>query len=51
MKLLVVSSTGGHLTDLVTLLADWGDAGSPADLNGDGVVGLGDLLILLSNWT
>jgi hypothetical protein len=36
--------------DLSLLLAYWGDAGSKADLNGDGVVGGPDLAIILGNW-
>ncbi|MHC4415912.1 MAG: hypothetical protein ACYS0G_11570 [Planctomycetota bacterium] len=32
------------------LLADWGKTGSPYDLNGDGTVGIQDLLALLRNW-
>ena len=30
--------------------AAWGHRDSPADLNGDGIVGAADLLILLVNW-
>ncbi|MEE8153454.1 MAG: DUF3466 family protein [Phycisphaerales bacterium] len=37
-------------TDLLILLAEWGQRDSPADLNGDGIVGAADLLILLVNW-
>ena len=36
--------------DLLALLADWGEADSPADLNNDGIVNVFDLLILLQNW-
>ena len=36
--------------DLIILLEQWGDTGSPADFDGDGVVGLGDLLLLLTHW-
>lgn len=35
--------------DLLTLLGQWGTAGS-ADFDGSGEVGTGDLLILLANW-
>jgi hypothetical protein len=35
--------------DLLTLLAAWGGDG-PADLNGDGVVDVFDLLALLEAW-
>ena len=37
-------------SDVLILLAEWGQRDSPADLNGDGIVGAGDLLILLMNW-
>ena len=30
--------------------AAWGQCESPADLNGDGIVGAADLLTLLANW-
>lgn len=35
---------------LTELLADWGRADSPWDLNGDGIVNVFDLLILLREW-
>ena len=38
------------VSDLLILLAEWGQCDSPADLNGDGIVGVKDLLILLGNW-
>ena len=43
-------------TDLLILLASWGDcpdppAECPADLDGSGGVGFGDLLILLASWS
>jgi len=43
------------LTDLLGLLATWGDCPEPpapclADLDGDGAVGLTDLLTLIGNW-
>ncbi|MBX3375125.1 MAG: hypothetical protein KF817_14950 [Phycisphaeraceae bacterium] len=40
-------------TDLVLLLAWWGDCDCPwcpADLDGNGLVGFADLLIILANW-
>lgn len=37
--------------DLLMLLEQWQEAGSPADFDGDGVVTFGDLLILLASWT
>ena len=39
------------LIDFTILLASWGQADSPADLNQDGVVGIVDFLILLANWS
>ena len=40
-----------NVTDLLTLLADWGDnPGSPGDINGDGTVNVTDLLVLLAAW-
>jgi hypothetical protein len=41
------------ITDLLELLAAWGDAGDQcnlADLDLDGEVGITDLLALLANW-
>lgn len=38
-------------TDLLILLAAWGDTSGKADLDGDGRVGLHDLLTLVSNWS
>ena len=38
------------ILDLLTLLADWGEADSPADLNDDGIVNVFDLILLLANW-
>ncbi len=37
------------VTDLLALLADWGQVGGPCDTNGDGV-GVNDLLALLGIW-
>ena len=37
------------VTDLLELLAQWGQVGSSADFDGGGV-GVTDLLILLANW-
>ena len=37
--------------DIVDVILAWGDgAGSPADLNGDGIVGGGDLAIVIGNY-
>lgn len=37
--------------DLILLLREWGQEDSPADINGDGVVDIGDLDVLLTGWT
>ncbi len=40
------------MTDLAQLLAEWGSrSDAPADIDGNGMVGSGDLAILLANWT
>ena len=36
--------------DLLALLAEWGLAGTPCDLDNDGTVGVVDLLELLAAW-
>lgn len=36
--------------DLLVLLGSWGEMNSAADLDMNGIVGIGDLLILLANW-
>jgi len=36
--------------DLMILLFEWGQSDSPADLDGDGTVGIVDFLLLLANW-
>lgn len=38
------------MSDLLALLAAWGQVHSSADLDGDGLVGINDLLILLGAW-
>jgi hypothetical protein len=45
-----IKGSCGVLGDLV-LLGSWGNAGGPADLDGDGTVGSADLTILLGAWT
>ena len=37
-------------TDVQAMIAAWGTSGDLADLDGDGSVGIGDLLILLTSW-
>ena len=39
-----------NVTDLLTVIAQWGATNSPADLNADGIVDVSDLLIVISNW-
>lgn len=36
--------------DLLAVLADWGEADSPADADGDGLVGVNDLLMVVGDW-
>ena len=38
------------VSDLLILLAHWGDPGGEADINDDGIVNVRDLLELLGNW-
>jgi hypothetical protein len=38
------------VTDLLALLAAWGQDGGPSDLNEDGIVNTDDLLMLLAAW-
>ncbi len=37
-------------TDLTMIISLWGLEMPPADIDGNGLVGVGDLLILLENW-
>ena len=37
-------------SDILILLASWGDTDSAADLDMNGIVGASDILILLANW-
>ena len=39
-----------NITDLLTIIAQWGLTDSPADVNEDGTVNVSDLLIVISNW-
>ena len=39
-----------NITDLLTIIAQWGTANSPADINQDGIVDVSDLLIVIGNW-
>jgi Tol biopolymer transport system component len=39
-----------NVSDLLVLLAAWGETDVPADIDGDGIVAVGDLLLLLAAW-
>ena len=39
-----------NVTELLMVIDQWGQMGSPADINGDGVVDVTDLLIVVANW-
>jgi hypothetical protein len=41
----------GHIGDLLELIGLFGNQPDTADLDGDGWVGVNDMLILLGNWT
>ena len=43
-------SRGAVAASLLVMLAAWNDLGGRKDLDGNGVVDFGDLLILLANW-
>jgi len=36
--------------EVLEILAAWGAAGGPEDVDGDGTVGFGDVLLVLANW-
>ena len=36
--------------DLVRVLEAWGNKGGNEDIDGDGTVGMGDLLLVLAEW-
>jgi len=38
------------MSDLLILIAQWGQTDSPADLNEDGVVGFADIMVLIAHW-
>ncbi len=38
------------VSDLIEILAAWGNKGGPEDLDGSGFVDIGDLLLVLSSW-
>lgn len=39
------------VADLIGVIVEWGQAKSPADFSGDGVVNEQDLLIVVANWS
>jgi hypothetical protein len=39
-----------NVTDLLTVINQWGLTNSPADINFDGIVDVSDLLIVVGNW-
>ena len=39
-----------NVTDVLTLIDNWGDTSFEFDIDEDGIVGLGDLLIILAEW-
>jgi V8-like Glu-specific endopeptidase len=39
-----------NVSDLLTVIDDWGLADSPADINGDGIVNVTDLLAVVGAW-
>jgi len=46
------TNSGSHNCALHRMLEPWGgQAGGPADLNGDGIVGGADLTVVLTNWS
>ena len=38
------------VSDLLTIIDQWGSSNSPADVNEDGIVNVSDLLIVIDNW-
>jgi hypothetical protein len=39
-----------NVNDLLFIIADWGQSGSPADIDGSGQVDVGDLLLVIADW-
>jgi Ca2+-binding EF-hand superfamily protein len=39
-----------NVSDLLTVIDQWGLTNSPADVNEDGIVDVSDLLMVISNW-
>ena len=39
-----------NVNDLLFVIADWGQSGSPADIDGSGQVDVGDLLLVIAEW-
>jgi hypothetical protein len=38
------------VTDLLSVISEWGNQGSNADIDGNGTVDVGDLLVIISAW-
>ena len=39
-----------NVSDVLAVVADWGQADSPADVNNDGIVNVSDLLTVMDGW-
>jgi hypothetical protein len=39
-----------NITDLLAVIAQWGQPGGPADVNGDNIVNIADLLAVIAGW-
>ena len=39
-----------NVTDLLEVVGAWGEAGGPADVNGDGIVNVADILAVVEAW-
>jgi hypothetical protein len=39
-----------NVSDLLTVIDQWGFTNSPADVNEDGIVNVSDLLIVVGSW-
>ena len=39
-----------NVNDLLFVIGDWGQNGSPADIDGSGQVDVGDLLLVIADW-
>jgi hypothetical protein len=39
-----------NVTDLLTVIDEWGGVGGSGDVNTDGIVNVSDILIVIGNW-